>query len=113
MENYYIFRNDFNYLILYNFGAIGEYEYQQKIISKIKEYILNIRVIQIPETGDRRFMIFISIFDKFPFRVKFGNIVNINFASDVDNYNDDWHNKIAEPVSFEYFNNFTILITRL
>jgi hypothetical protein len=89
MENRYIFRNSSDYLILYNFGAIGEYKYQQKMISEVKEYILDIRIIQIPGTGNRRFIILVSAFDEFPLRAKLENTVNINFASDVDDYDDD------------------------
>jgi hypothetical protein len=59
------------------------------MISEIKKYILNIRVIQIPGTENRRFIIFISIFDEFSFHVKLKNTVNINFASNVDNHNDN------------------------
>jgi hypothetical protein len=59
------------------------------MISEIKEYTLDIRVIQIPGTENRRFIIFISISDNFLFRAKFEDIVNINFASDIDDRNDD------------------------
>jgi hypothetical protein len=59
------------------------------MISEIKKYILDVRIIQIPEAGDRRFIIFISISDKFSFRAKFGDTVNINFAFNVDDRNDD------------------------
>jgi hypothetical protein len=89
IKNHYIFRNSSDYLISHDFEAISEYKYQQKIISKIKKYILNIRIIQIPGAGDRRFMIFISISDEFLFRAKPKDTVNINFVSDVDNCDDD------------------------
>jgi hypothetical protein len=59
------------------------------MISEVKEYILNARIIQISGAGNRRFMIFISAFDEFPFRAKFGNTVNINFVLDVDDCDDN------------------------
>jgi hypothetical protein len=82
------------------------------MISEIKKHILDIRVIQIPEAENRRFIIFISASDKFPLRAKSRDTVNINFAPNVDDCNDDWYSKIAKPAPFGCSNNLTILITR-
>ncbi len=76
-------------MILHNFGVVNEYKYQQKMTSDVKKYILNTRVIQIPEAWNHQFIIFISTSDEFPLRIKFENTVNINFAPDVDNCDDD------------------------
>jgi hypothetical protein len=59
------------------------------MISEAKKYILDIRIIQISGTEDRRFIIFISVSDEFLFRAKSGDTVNINFAFDVDDRDDD------------------------